>query len=487
MENPSSAPSVPPPQTHGFLHGQAGFQTYAPERNSLLPPDLLPAQDGKEQLELNMVPSVSQEGAWFPLSSLVGNLPLLDPDHDYSAGNSMDGGRLWMGGLPHESGPHGSSAAPFESPVQRQPHGVAGPNLAMGSLMLEEGHHQGLPGGVPPGSVQSSPLRGLNEPGQDNLTSPLGWRSGGNLNLSGALTDDDQEWAKEGFNSHSSSALSMGPEHEWAATNALYQRDSECLSSADPFCGGDSSFLPDTSSLLHHHEPPKNAPPSRHLWLGNLNPRLSRQVLREVLQQYGLLEDVVTFPGRMYAFANFCSVEDATAAAARLQNQIVPRLTSKRRLVVRFRPSRKALGRMPESGYTANGLYASRFSVDIPARKESDGAPEDGSALDANRWTRSSIDVSALPDDIMPDSTPSLVTKHLWLGNIPLKPSRASIEECFKGFGPLESVRVFPGKTYAFVNFEKAKDAAHAKESLDGMPCPSITASRPMIIRFQVC
>lgn len=34
-------------------------------------------------------------------------------------------------------------------------------------------------------------------------------------------------------------------------------------------------------------------------------------------------------------------------------------------------------------------------------------------------------------------------------------------------FGPLESIRVFPGKTFAFVNFLAAADAIRAKAAMD--------------------
>lgn len=38
-------------------------------------------------------------------------------------------------------------------------------------------------------------------------------------------------------------------------------------------------------------------------------------------------------------------------------------------------------------------------------------------------------------------------------------------------FGPLESIRVFPGKTFAFVNFANAVDAIRAKSALDAQVC----------------
>jgi hypothetical protein len=59
--------------------------------------------------------------------------------------------------------------------------------------------------------------------------------------------------------------------------------------------------------------------PSRHLWLGNLHARLSRALLRQVFEAYGAVEDVVTFPGRMYAFVNFKHADDAQTAAEALQ------------------------------------------------------------------------------------------------------------------------------------------------------------------------
>lgn len=45
-------------------------------------------------------------------------------------------------------------------------------------------------------------------------------------------------------------------------------------------------------------------------------------------------------------------------------------------------------------------------------------------------------------------------------------------------FGPLESVRVFPGKTFAFVNFMNAADAVQAKMALDGQNAPAVTGDR---------
>lgn len=58
------------------------------------------------------------------------------------------------------------------------------------------------------------------------------------------------------------------------------------------------------------------------------------------------MEDVVTFPGRMYAFVNFRHSDDARAAAIALHDREVAPLTGSRRLVIKYRGSKKAMGRI---------------------------------------------------------------------------------------------------------------------------------------------
>lgn len=44
---------------------------------------------------------------------------------------------------------------------------------------------------------------------------------------------------------------------------------------------------------------------------------------------------------------------------------------------------------------------------------------------------------------------------------------------------------MFPGKTFAFVNFVMANHAIAAKAALDGQLAPAITGTKPLVIRFQ--
>lgn len=81
---------------------------------------------------------------------------------------------------------------------------------------------------------------------------------------------------------------------------------------ADPDAGSGDGPAYDPAELT------KGAP-SRHLWLGNLHQRLPRSLLRSVFEKFGPVEDVVTFPGRMYAFVNFREAADAAKAARAVQ------------------------------------------------------------------------------------------------------------------------------------------------------------------------
>ncbi|KAK6286796.1 hypothetical protein POUND7_012975 [Theobroma cacao] len=62
-----------------------------------------------------------------------------------------------------------------------------------------------------------------------------------------------------------------------------------------------------------------NAPPSRHLWLGNLSHSILEPDLTDHFLQYGELESVAFQPGRSYAFINFKNEEDAISAMKALQ------------------------------------------------------------------------------------------------------------------------------------------------------------------------
>ena len=77
-------------------------------------------------------------------------------------------------------------------------------------------------------------------------------------------------------------------------------------------------------------------------------------------------------------------------------------------------------------------------------------------------------------------------SKHLWLGNIPTRPNKLAIEELFGQFGPVTSVRVFPGKTFAFVNYDSLAHATAAMQHLDSRPWPSVSGALPAVPPLQL-
>lgn len=75
--------------------------------------------------------------------------------------------------------------------------------------------------------------------------------------------------------------------------------------------------------------------------------------------------------------------------------------------------------------------------------------------------------------------------RHLWLGNVlPTKVTRAGLEQVYSRYGPLESVRAFTGKTYAFINFMSTADAVAAKRDTAGTCIPGLSGNKPLIVKF---
>ena len=66
-------------------------------------------------------------------------------------------------------------------------------------------------------------------------------------------------------------------------------------------------------------------------------------------------------------------------------------------------------------------------------------------------------------------------SRHLLLGNISSRPNESALETVFGKFGPLDCVKVFPGKTYALISFKELAPAAEAMQCLDGHSLLSVS------------
>ncbi|CAI0459390.1 unnamed protein product [Linum tenue] len=152
-------------------------------------------------------------------------------------------------------------------------------------------------------------------------------------------------------------------------------------------------------------------PPSRHLWVGNLSHNIEETDLTRHFLEFGDLDRVAFLPGRSYAFINFKNDEDAIAAYKVLQ------------------------------GFAVDGL---------PLRIEFAKADKSSSSRDEDQTQQSPSEV-------------------LWIG-FPsvLKVDEAILRRAFSQFGEIEKITVFPGRSYAFVQFRALSSACRAKESLQG-------------------
>ncbi|GLT94266.1 hypothetical protein SLE2022_120180 [Rubroshorea leprosula] len=188
-----------------------------------------------------------------------------------------------------------------------------------------------------------------------------------------------------------------------------------------------------------------NAPPSRHLWVGNLSHRVAEQDLTDQFLRFGELESVAFQPGRSYAFINFKNEDDANVAMKSLQG--FPLIGNPLR--VEFAKADKSgTALQDEDQYST--LRGSPFSQRDPRAHHA--SPE---TFNPNKSKTN--DRSAEPSEVLWIGFPTL-----------LKVDEAILRKAFSPFGEIEKITVFPGRSYAFVQFRSLMSACRAKETLQG-------------------
>ncbi|XP_058114648.1 flowering time control protein FPA [Magnolia sinica] len=195
----------------------------------------------------------------------------------------------------------------------------------------------------------------------------------------------------------------------------------------------------------------KDAPPSRHLWVGNLSPHLTEPVLTEKFLRFGEIDSIAFPPGRSYAFVNFKKEEDAVIAMRGLQGFVLAGMPMKIEFTKGERSSTSSHGEeYPQSRDDRRSAeHGEPFShKDSRIRQAS---PE------TYRFDKSKGDKNAEPSEV------------LWVGF----PSFLNINEtilrrAFSPFGEIEKITAFPGRSYAFVQFRSIAAACRAKEALQG-------------------
>jgi RNA recognition motif-containing protein len=288
-----------------------------------------------------------------------------------------------------------------------------------------------------------------------------------------------------------------------------------------------------------------NAPnpesPTRFLWIGNLTLKATRPQLCAVFEKFGLLEDLVSFPGRIYAFVTYQNVESAVKCHQALQGIVLSDITADSGMVIKYRPERKAsmhssesnsasasqsndaevepspriwLGNIAPTATAANlqsvlGRFGRLVDAAVfPARIGPLGYAfvkferiEDAinayntlnnavvPALSGTKQVKmryKPVSEGAPPRDTTLDALQaSIPSRHIWIGNVTQKPSEDALIRIFSRYGSIESARVFSAKSYAFVNFFDVASAIEAITKLDGVSVPVLTGLKPLVMRYQ--
>ncbi|KAL5581653.1 hypothetical protein UlMin_014095 [Ulmus minor] len=195
-----------------------------------------------------------------------------------------------------------------------------------------------------------------------------------------------------------------------------------------------------------------NAPPSRHLWVGNLAHDLLESELTQHFLHFGDLESVAFHPGRSYAFLNFVSEDDAIDAFKALQGFPV----AGNPLRIEFAKADKSSAPLHDEDHA-------------PRRDERRSGVRESSFLEREHRGR-----YGSPDQFYADKS-SISDKNidpspvLWIGF----PSSLPVDEmvlrkAFSPFGEIEKITAFSGRSYAFVRFRSVMSACRAKDALHG-------------------
>ncbi|KAG1638293.1 hypothetical protein G6F44_008975 [Rhizopus delemar] len=149
--------------------------------------------------------------------------------------------------------------------------------------------------------------------------------------------------------------------------------------------------------------------PSRSLWVGQLDPTITKNELNNLFSKFGTIESIRILPDRECAFINYFGVEEALRARDALVNKMGCQL-----------------------GNTTVKIGFGKLEAVLPLCVENTQEP----------------------------------TRALWIGNIPNTTTQTILGTIFSTFGAIESIRLLPHKNCGFVNFFNSEDAVRAKRAL---------------------
>ncbi|XP_062107074.1 flowering time control protein FPA isoform X2 [Humulus lupulus] len=195
-----------------------------------------------------------------------------------------------------------------------------------------------------------------------------------------------------------------------------------------------------------------NAPPSRHLWVGNLAHGLMESELTHHFLRFGDLESVAFQPGRSYAFLNFVRDEDAIDAIEALQG-----------FPLAGNPLRIEFAKADKSPAPLHDEDHSQY------RDEQYSGSRESPYLQKEFRARHARADQIYADDSSMDDKNAEPSAVLWVGfPASLMVDETILRRAFSPFGEIEKITAFPGRSYAFVRFRSVISACEAKDTLHG-------------------
>eukprot|EP00897_Mesotaenium_endlicherianum_P004841 jgi/Mesen1/4385/ME000222S03506 len=200
----------------------------------------------------------------------------------------------------------------------------------------------------------------------------------------------------------------------------------------------------------------KGAKQSRHLWVGGIGPSVSTQQLEAEFARFGRVEEFKFLRDRNCAFIDFYEVEDAVRAVQALNGKRfadeVLRVDYGRSMGPKA-GSREDRGDGKDSRSSKDPLT----SPDSYRRRPSDDGHRRSSADHrSDQLQQGGAEAEGEPSEV------------LWVGfPLYIKVDEHMLRDAFEPHGRVLRVKCFPGRTYAFVQFERVDDACRAKKLLD--------------------
>ncbi|KAJ7557455.1 hypothetical protein O6H91_05G127500 [Diphasiastrum complanatum] len=209
----------------------------------------------------------------------------------------------------------------------------------------------------------------------------------------------------------------------------------------------------------------KGAKPSKQLWVGGICSTLRKEQIEAEFRKFGLVEDFIIMHDRKSALVHFAKLDDAVAAVEALNRKRM----GNEELRVDFGRSQssKKESKDDRSGVLhqsqSGALEAFRGPLDSLRNLPDDRGPVE--TFQGGFASRSNFpSLGGGKSD--KDGEPSEI---LWVGfSLQTKVDDDKLIRAFIPYGEIQSVKTFPGRTYAFVQFRSVGEAIRAKTALEG-------------------